>query len=198
MERKVILASSSKSRRELLSRLLFEFDCFPPDIDETPRLGESPFLLVRRLAVEKAENAAQFYQDHLVISSDQVCFCNNEIYGKPGNNKRAKAQLLNFQGKNVIFLTSLCLLDSETNNYSLDVVETVVDFRHLREQVLELYIEAEQPYECAGSFKAEGAGIMLFDAIRSNDPTALVGLPLITLTTRLMERHFHLFARSGS
>ena len=192
--KKVVLASSSDSRHQLLSRLLLEFSCFAPEIDETPRLGESPSALVRRLATEKATHAKQYYPDHFIISSDQVCICGGKIYGKPGSGERAKAQLLQFQGKEVVFLTSLYFLNSKSDNFSLDVVETTVLFRNLHVQVLERYIAVEKPYECAGSFKAEGAGIMLFEAIRSTDPTALLGLPLITLASRFMEHDFNLLA----
>ena len=177
--------------------MLLEFYCFAPGIDETPSADESPFSLVKRLAKEKAESAVGYYRDHLIISSDQTCFCEDKLYGKPGNHERAKAQLLHFQGKNVTFLTSLCVLNSRTKMHSLDVVETNVQFRNLSEHMLQRYLVAEKPYECAGGFKAEGAGIMLFNKIIGNDPTALVGLPLITLTSRLMDQGFSLLGRFG-
>ncbi len=183
--RALVLASSSPYRRELLSRLGLPFAWAAPAIDETPRPDESPEGLVRRLALAKARALADAHPHALVIGSDQVAVNDGQVLGKPGNRGRALDQLRAAAGREVVFLTSLCLLDAETGDHRIEVVPTAVRFRALGEAQLAAYIDREQPYDCAGSFKAEGLGIALFEAIRGDDPTALVGLPLIALTRLL-------------
>jgi len=183
--RRLLLASSSPYRRELLSRLQLEFDCLAPDIDETVRDGEQPEQLVRRLALEKAQALAQTHQQHLIIGSDQVAVIEDRILGKPHTFDRAKQQLQHCSGKNVSFLTGLALLDSQTGTMQVDCIQYTVYFRTLRELQIERYLQAEQPYDCAGSFKAEGLGVSLFLKTEGPDPTSLIGLPLIRLVDML-------------
>lgn len=183
--RRLLLASSSPYRRELLSRLQLEFDYCAPDIDETAKPGELPEQLVRRLSQEKAEALARTHADHLIIGSDQVAVLEQGILGKPYTFDRAKQQLLACNGKSVTFMTGLALLDSRTGTTQVDCIQFAVHFRSLTEQQIERYLQAEQPFDCAGSFKAEGLGISLFRATEGSDATSLVGLPLIRLIEML-------------
>ncbi|HED15445.1 MAG TPA: septum formation inhibitor Maf [Gammaproteobacteria bacterium] len=183
----LILGSTSPFRRELLQRLGLPFNTTAPDVDETHLPGESPQDLVKRLSVAKAQAVASQFADALIIGSDQVAVLDGDILGKPGNHDRAVEQLCRASGRCVRFYTGLCLYNSKTNQYQLDVVPFEVVFRKLTDQQIERYLQREQPYNCAGSFKSEALGITLFEAMRGDDPTALIGLPLIRLTGMLME-----------
>ena len=185
---RLILASSSSYRQELLSRLRLPFDAIPPDIDETPLAAESPPATAVRLASAKAEAVANSVRDALVIGSDQVATLDGEHIGKPGNHANALAQLQKMRGREVVFHTALCLLDSRPDapqRLQLENVQTIVRFRDLPDAELDAYLRIEQPYDCAGSAKNEALGIAIIESIRSDDPSALTGLPLITLTTML-------------
>lgn len=183
--RRLLLASTSPYRRMLLERLELPFACLAPGTDETPRAGETPRELVARLALAKAAAVALREPGTLVIGSDQVAVLDGAILGKPGTHERAREQLVQASGRTVTFLTGLCLLDADGGGTQLEVVETVVRFRALLPQQIECYLRRERPYDCAGSFKSEGLGIALFDAMAGDDPNALVGLPLIALTRML-------------
>ena len=184
----LVLASSSVYRRELLTRLRHPFICSSPEIDETPEHDESAAALVRRLAEAKARALAEQYPQHLIIGSDQVAVLGNQILGKPHDFNRAKSQLLAASGTSVSFLTSLALLNSSTGHCQVDIVPFTVHFRPLDEAQITRYLHAEQPYDCAGSFKCEGMGIVLFKGLEGRDPNALIGLPLIGLI-ELLDRH---------
>jgi len=181
----LVLASTSRYRRELLERLRLPFSTSPPATDETPLPNESAEALVRRLAEAKARALSELHPAHLIIGSDQVAVLGNQILGKPHDFSRARSQLMAASGASVTFLTGLALLNSASGHCQVDLVPFTVHFRALDEEQISRYLQAEQPYDCAGSFKAEGLGITLFDAIESRDPTALIGLPLIR-TCRLM------------
>jgi septum formation protein len=180
----IVLASTSPFRRELLSRLALPFECTAPDIDESRRPHEAPLELVRRLSEAKARAGAPDFQT-LVIGSDQVATVGDDVLGKPGTHENAVAQLRRLSGRSVTFLTGLCLLNTATNESQGDVIPFRVHFRTLSEEQIERYLRHEQPYNCAGSFKSEGLGITLFRRMEGDDPTALVGLPLIRLTDML-------------
>lgn len=182
----LILASSSPYRRELLQRLRLPFDCASPDIDESPLPGETAEQLVRRLAQSKARALAQRYPAHLIIGSDQAAVNGSRILGKPHDIGRATEQLKAASGKSVSFLTGLCLLNSQSGNAQVDCVPFTVHFRELDEARIVRYLEAEQPFDCAGSFKAEGLGVSLFRSTEGEDATSLVGLPLIRLVDMLL------------
>ncbi len=182
----LILASTSRYRRELLGRLGLAFDVARPETDETPQPGEAPAKLAWRLAEAKAAAVAAQRPDAWVIGSDQVAEFDGLPIGKPGGREAAIAQLGAMSGREVRFCTGLCVLrDGQAALSELDV--TVVRFRELGASEIERYVDAEQPFDCAGSFKSEGLGIALFEAIESRDPTALIGLPLIA-TARLLRR----------
>ncbi|MDH1010371.1 Maf family nucleotide pyrophosphatase [Pseudomonas nicosulfuronedens] len=182
----LILASSSPYRRELLQRLRLPFECASPDIDETPLPGENAEQLVRRLAESKARALAQHYPTHLIIGSDQAAVNSSRILGKPHNLERATEQLKDASGKSVSFLTGLCLLNSQSGQAQIDCVRFTVHFRNLDDARIRRYLEAEQPFDCAGSFKAEGLGVSLFRSTEGEDATSLVGLPLIRLVDMLL------------
>ncbi|OCX96161.1 MAG: septum formation inhibitor Maf [Pseudomonas sp. CO183] len=184
--RHLLLASSSRYRQELLSRLRLPFDSCAPEIDETAFPGETAEHLVRRLAECKAHALSDRYPDSLIIGSDQVAVLNQEIIGKPHTFERAKQQLLAASGGSVRFLTGLALLDSMNGRLQVACVPFTVHFRSLDEARIERYLQTEQPYDCAGSFKAEGLGISLFRATEGEDVTSLVGLPLIRLVDMLL------------
>ncbi len=186
---RLILASSSAYRRELLSRLQLPFEAIAPDIDETPRPGETPQDTAMRLAREKAAAVAARAPGALVIGSDQVATLDGMQIGKPGDHARALAQLQLMRGRRVVFHTALCLWDSRVADplqaAQVENVQVFVDFRDLPDAELDAYLRIEQPYDCAGSAKNEGLGIALLERIESNDPTALTGLPLIALSSML-------------
>lgn len=183
----IILASGSAYRRELLGRLGLDFRVQAADIDETRRAGESAVDMVKRLGREKAEAVAATLPEGLVIGSDQCALRGDEILGKPGDAETAVEQLLAASGKEVTFLTSLCVADAASHVRLEDMDETRVRFRELDEAEIRRYVEREKPLDCAGSFKAEALGITLFEAIDNRDPTALTGLPLIALCRILRE-----------
>jgi septum formation protein len=178
---KLVLASSSPYRKQLLQRLGQAFDTTAPDVDETALAGETPEQLVRRLAEAKAKAVAKEFPNALIIGSDQVAVLDGKILGKPGNHDNAVKQLQQASAKTVHFLTGLCLFNSKTGNIQLDVIPFKVVFRKLSNAQIENYLLTEQPYNCAGSFKSEGLGIALFEKLEGDDPNALIGLPLIKL-----------------
>ncbi|GMR08538.1 MAG: nucleoside triphosphate pyrophosphatase [Gammaproteobacteria bacterium] len=182
---KIILASTSPFRKEILSRLGLPFETCSPDVNETALADESAEALVARLAEAKARTIAKQYKDALVIGSDQVAVLDGAILGKPGNHEKAMAQLKQASGKSVIFYTGLCLINSTSGNTQVDVIPFEVFFRDLSDQQIENYLQREQPYNCAGSFKSEGLGISLFEKLNGDDPNTLIGLPLIRLVRML-------------
>ncbi|RLA40593.1 MAG: septum formation inhibitor Maf [Gammaproteobacteria bacterium] len=184
---KLLLASSSPYRRELLSRLHIPFDWQAPDVDECTLAGETPQQLALRLSSSKARALAISHREHLIIGSDQVASCRGQSINKPGNYSNAFKQLKELSGQRVDFYTGLCVLDSASGRSSADTVITEVVFRQLSDADIDSYLKCEQPYDCAGSFKAEGLGIALFDRINSDDNTAIIGLPLIRLRQMLEE-----------
>jgi len=184
----LILASTSVYRRELLERLRIPFEVVAPKVDETPLTGESTLDLALRLAQAKAAAVAKEYPDAWVIGSDQVADLCGAAIGKPGNFERALAQLQLMRDQTVTFHTALCLMKGETQT-TLSV-PTEVRFRKLADDILENYLLAEEPYDCAGSAKSEGLGISLLESIKSDDPTALIGLPLIALSGLLRDAGF--------
>lgn len=177
--RAIVLGSTSPYRRELLSRLRLPFTVEPPQVDETPAPGETPLALARRLAAAKAAAVARLHPDAVVIGSDQVADLDGEPLGKPGTHANAVAQLRRMSGRTVVFQTALTVLCEATGFAQHDIAPVRVRFRALDEAEIEAYLRAEQPYDCAGSARSEGLGVALLDAIESDDPTALVGLPLI-------------------
>jgi septum formation protein len=192
-EQTLILASSSKYRRELLERLNLPFSVYSPDVDETPNIGESPIQLVNRLSHLKARFISEKHPNAWVIGSDQVADFHGAAIGKPLTHERALAQLQLMQGQTVVFRTGMCLMQKDSNTTLYTNVDTEVTFREFDEATLENYLRTEQPYDCAGSAKAEGLGITLLSAIKSNDPTAIIGLPLIELSGFLISVGFKLF-----
>jgi MAF protein len=194
--KKLILASSSPYRAELLRKLGLPFDTLAPDIDEAARPSERPESLVLRLAEEKASAVAQRGGHALVIGSDQVAVSEGEILGKPGTEERAQAQLARLSGRAVLFHTGLCLLDAESGHAQTTVVTTAVTFRTLTGEEIRDYVARERPVDCAGSFKSEGLGIALFEAIEGPDPNALVGLPLIELCRMLRAAGVNVLGRN--
>ncbi|HEY8609372.1 MAG TPA: Maf-like protein [Noviherbaspirillum sp.] len=188
---RLILASSSIYRKELLSRLHIPFQVAVPDVDETPLPDERPEDTALRLARDKAGVIARSNPDALVIGSDQVATLDGAQIGKPGNHERAMQQLRAMRGREVIFHTALCLRDARRGDSEGAVhicnVQTLVRFRDLPDHELDAYLRIEQPYDCAGSAKNEGLGIAILEKIESQDPTALTGLPLIALTSMLRQ-----------
>jgi septum formation protein len=183
--RSLILASTSPFRRDLLARLGLPFTVQAPDADETPQPGEDAAALVARLAAGKAQAAARHHPAALIIGSDQAAVLDDEIIGKPGDHERALAQLRRASGRTITFYTGLCLLDSASGQRQVTVEPFQVVFRTLTESQIEDYLRREQPYHCAGSFKSEGLGIALFERLEGDDPTSLIGLPLIRLIRML-------------
>jgi septum formation protein len=177
--RTLVLGSSSPYRRELLSRLKLAFEVAVPDVDETPLAAEKPAELARRLALAKAHAVAKRYPDAVVIGSDQVADLDGAPLGKPGTHEKAVAQLQRMRGRTVVFETAVAVVCEATGYEALELASVRVRFRQLGDDEVEAYLRAEQPYDCAGSARSEGLGIVLLDAIESDDPTALVGLPLI-------------------
>lgn len=184
----LVLASTSRYRRELLQRLGLPFDCARPEVDETPLNGEGPMALATRLAAAKAADVAARHPGAWVIGSDQVADLNGQPLGKPGKVEAACAQLVAMSGQTVRFHTAISLRRDRESLAALDLTE--VHFRALDSQEIARYVATEQPLDCAGSFKCEGLGISLFEAIDNRDPTALVGLPLIALCGLLRRAGF--------
>lgn len=194
--RQIVLATESRYKRSLFSRLGFEHIAAAAHIDENPLPGERPKEMAERLAQAKARALRSQYPDALIIGCDQVAVVAGMTLGKPGSHAAAIAQLRAASGKHMDFLTSVAVLDARNGELSLYTEPTRVDFRELQEEDIECYLQAEQPYDCAGSFKSESMGIKLFTAINSRDPSALVGLPLIALTDLLLAHGVPLFPRT--
>ncbi|PWQ99138.1 Maf family protein [Leucothrix pacifica] len=184
---KLVLASSSPYRKTLLERLQQPFVCDSPDIDESQQLNETPRDYVERLSKEKAEAVAARHPDSLIIASDQCSVIDNVICGKPGHHSAAIQQLQQSSGNRVSFYTGLCIMNSNNHETLSAVIPFHVDFRDLTLQEIERYLNAEKPYDCAGSFKAEGLGVTLFKKMEGDDPNALIGLPLIRLCEMLRQ-----------
>lgn len=189
---KLILASSSSYRKSLLDRLGLPYDTHAPDIDEQRLPGEEPEAMVRRLSEAKARAIGGTCPDSLIIGSDQVAAIDDTILTKPGNFANACQQLRTQSGKKVRFLTGLALLNSNSGNCQVDIVTTDVVFKNLEEAEIANYLKRDEPYSCAGSFRSEGLGITLFEAIHSNDPTALIGLPLLRLCQMLRTENYRI------
>ncbi len=185
LQRTLILGSTSRYRRELLVRLRVPFDVVSPDVDETPLMGEAPQALAARLALAKAKAVAALHPQAVVIGSDQVADLNGEPLGKPGTHERAVLQLQRMRGQTVIFQTAVSVVCIESQFEQTELAQIKVRFRDLSDAEIEAYLRAEEPYDCAGSAKSEGLGIALLDAIDNDDPTALIGLPMIR-TARLL------------
>lgn len=185
--RNIVLASTSAYRRMLLERFQLPFETARPEVDETPLPDEHPAATADRLAIAKAQAVAPQWPDALVIGSDQVAHIDDEVFGKPGSVERAVAQLRSMSGRTVVFHTALAVIDTRSRRIQTDSVPTEVRFRTLSDAEITRYVERELPLDCAGSAKSEGLGITLLDALSGDDPTALVGLPLIALSRMLRE-----------
>lgn len=185
LPRPLILGSTSPYRRELLQRLRLPFEVVRPEVDETPHAGELPVALAQRLAMEKALTVARQHPQAVVIGSDQVADLDGEPLGKPGTHERAVAQLQRMRGHTVVFQTAVAVVCIESGFAEQALAQVKVQFRQLSDAAIETYLRAEQPYDCAGSAKSEGLGIALLERIDNQDPSALVGLPLIH-TCRLL------------
>ena len=190
MSSKLILASTSPFRRAILDKLGVPFDVAAPETDETPRANETPQQLVERLAIAKAKAIADLRNEGLVIGSDQVAVNDNVILGKPGDHATAVKQLQAASGKRITFYTGLCLMNAATGHIQSEVVPFHVIFRSLSDSQIENYLQKEQPYNCAGSFKSEALGICLFEKLEGDDPNTLIGLPLIRLVRMLENENF--------
>ena len=186
----LVLASTSPFRRAVLEKLGVPFDVVSPEVDETPRPGETPAELVERLSIAKAQAVAQGRDTGLVIGSDQVAVIDDEVLGKPGSHEKAVAQLQRASGKRVTFLTGLALVNAASGRVQSEVAPFHVHFRSLTETMIENYLKREQPYNCAGSFKSEALGIVLFERLEGEDPNTLIGLPLIRLVRMLEAEGF--------
>ncbi len=197
-QRALILGSTSVYRKELLGRLRIPFGTVSPEVDETPLPGESPTNLAQRLALAKAQAVAQRHPGAVVIGSDQVADLNGEPLGKPGTHARAVDQLQRMRGQTVVFQTAVAVVCLETGFSQTALAPVRVVFRDLSDAEIENYLQAEQPYDCAGSAKSEGLGIALLDAIDSDDPTALVGLPLIRTARMLRAAGLELLTAQGA
>lgn len=181
----IILASTSPFRRELLGRLQLPFQAVAPETDESPLAGESPPATAERLSVAKARAVADRFPAGLIIGSDQVAYCGNTSFGKPGTQQNAIAQLRSMSGKTVVFHTGLCLLNAATGRTHVRGVPTEVRFRELSDTEILRYVNKEDALNCAGSARSEGLGISLLEHMRGDDPNALIGLPLIALCDML-------------
>ena len=182
----LILGSSSAPRKELLTRLRIPFQVAIPNVDETPYPEELPLALVRRLSELKARKIAEQFPHALIIAGDQVGVCEGEIMCKPGNYENAVKQLRKLSSNQVTFHAGICLLNAAENRLQIDVVDTHLQFRPLTSAMINYYLQDEKPYHCAGTLMVEQLGITLVEKSQSDDPTAIMGLPLITLTSMLM------------
>ena len=187
----LVLASTSRYRRELLQRLRCPFDVIAPEVDESPLPGERPPDLALRLALAKARAVAALRPDSIIIGSDQVADADGQAIGKPGNHARAVAQLQTMRGRQVLFHTAVAVVHRAAGFERCELVSVTVRFRHLGDDEIESYLRLEQPYDCAGSAKCETLGIALLESIDSDDPTALVGLPLIRTSALLRAAGFN-------
>jgi septum formation protein len=183
----IFLASSSQYRRGLLNRFLDNYEVVDPEVDESNDLDLEPAELARHLARKKAEAVAINARKALIIGADQLAVLDNEVLGKPGDHARAIEQLLAASGKTVTFLTAVCILDPVGRARYEHTDKTIVRFRQFDRRLAEAYLRHDEPYDCAGSFKLEGAGFVLFEAVRTDDPTALIGLPMIWVADRLLQ-----------
>ena len=183
----ILLASSSPYRRGLLDRFLVEFEAVSPDVDESNAGGLEPAELARHLARAKAEAVSASSRNALIIGADQLAVLDGQVLGKPGRHQKAVEQLLAASGKSVTFMTAVCILDPVTRKRYEHTDETVVHFREFDRRLAEAYLRLDEPYDCAGSFKLEGAGFLLFESVKTDDPTALIGLPMIWISDRLLE-----------
>jgi septum formation protein len=183
----IVLASSSRYRRDLLNRFLDSYEVLDPEVDETNTRNLPPEELAQYLARRKAEAVAVNARNSLVIGADQLAVLDNDVLGKPGDHARAVEQLLAASGKAVTFLTAVCILDPVGRARYEHTDTTVVRFRQFDRRLAEAYLRHDEPYDCAGSFKIEGAGFVLFEAVRTDDPTALIGLPMIWVADRLLQ-----------
>ncbi len=193
----LVLGSTSPFRKSLLEKFNLEFVCAKPCIDESALPNEPPEQLVARLALQKAEKVSQEFANGLIIGSDQVAICEGQILGKPHNFDNGVKQLSSFSGKTVTFLTGLCLLNANTGKSQVIVEPFYVSFRELTLAEISAYLKAEQPYNCAGSFKSEGLGICLFESLKGDDPNTLIGLPLIRLRQLLKNEGFDVLAQQN-
>ena len=185
--RSLVLASTSAYRRSLLERLHLAFETARPQVEESRQPDEPPEAMAERLAVAKAADVAQHYPDALIIGSDQCAAVGERVLGKPGGHAQAREQLQALSGQRVVFHTGLCLIDSASGRQWQGVVPYSVLFRELETAEIERYLQLEKPYDCSGSFKSEGLGVVLFRRMEGDDPTALIGLPLILLCSWLRE-----------
>jgi len=188
MSRQIILGSTSPFRNMLMKKLEIEFSTAAPDIDETRLTDESAEAMVNRLSVAKAKEVAKPHSNALIIGSDQCAVLNNDIMGKPGTHENAVKQLQASSGNVVTYLTGLCLYDPLSGEYELDCIPFYVEFRQLSTSEINRYLQRDKPYGCAGSFKSEGLGITLFKKMRGDDPSSLIGLPLIRLCEMLRKK----------
>ncbi len=187
---KIVLASSSEYRKKLLLPLIPKLFCIAPNIDESINAGESAENYVSRLAVGKASEVARQQSNALIIGSDQCAVLKGKIVSKPDNHENAISQLTASSGKRITFYTGLCVLNTKTNKQHVSCETFKVTFRKLSQKQIVAYLDKDQPYDCAGSFKAEGLGITLFEKMQGDDPTTLIGLPLIKLTSMLQTEGF--------
>lgn len=191
-QKKLVLASTSPYRKTVLSRLNLSFDTFAPNVDETALPNELPITLVQRLSEAKARAAQSIYPHALIIGSDQVAVLDEQILNKPLTHEKAVQQLQACSGKQVDFLTGLCLLNTKTGRTQVDIVHFSVLFRHLSIRQIENYLHLDKPYNCAGSFKSESLGIVLLERMMGSDPNSVIGLPLIRLVQMLEAEDIHL------
>lgn len=188
----IILASSSKYRKKLLKSIISDFQCISPNIDESVMQNESITSTVERLAVTKAKTIAKKENNALIIGSDQAAIFDRKLIGKPENHAAAVEHLMSVSGKTITLQTGIALVNSKSNEVQSTVVPSTVKFRNLTETLINAYLEADKPYDCAGSVKVESLGIMLIEHIHSDDPNALIGLPLIQLVTMLNNENYNL------
>ena len=183
----IVLASSSRYRRGLFDRFLDDFESVTPDVDETPEPGMDAQTLAESLARRKAEAVSSSHRDALIVGADQLAELDDRVLGKPGDHQTAVEQLLVASGKTVRFLTAVCILDPASRRRYEHVDTTLVRFRRFDRRLAETYLRHDEPYDCAGSFRIEGAGFVLFESVQTDDPTALIGLPMIWVAGRLRE-----------
>jgi septum formation protein len=184
---RILLASASRYRQGLLDRFLDDYETVTPGIDESRHEGEAPADLAKRLARQKAEAVSSQNRDALIIGADQLAVLDDTVLGKPGDHQRAVEQLLAASGKQVIFLTAVCVLDPVTRTRLEHTDRTTVRFRRFDRRLADSYLRHDEPYDCAGSFRIEGAGFVLFESVTTDDPTALIGLPMIWLAGTLKD-----------
>ena len=183
----IFLASSSRYRRSLLDRFLDDYEAVSPDVDESNVDGLAPDGLAARLAREKAEAVSASAPRALIIGADQLAVLDDQVLGKPGTHQKAVEQLIAASGKAVRFVTAVCILDPVSRKRYEHIDTTIVRFRQFDRRLAEAYVRHDEPYDCAGSFKVEGAGFVLFESVKADDPTALIGLPMIWVAGRLLE-----------